>query len=335
MANPFDVQVVNPLQALLVGGQAYDSSRRSAREEQQKSALAQLLGGNAGGVSGQPGGQPDFSRAASSLAASGDLDGAVKLVTLGKAFSPESSADIQAFKMAQAQGFKGGILDFMKEKAAAGATKVTTNNSVSGGGGSDKQIFDSVEESAKAARAAATGLTGIREARAALNGGMISGFGANQNLALQKAGAALGIVDPEKIVNTETFRSAIAPQVAAMLKSTVGTTNISNSDREFAEKAAGGNITLDDKSISRLLGVMERAGAAIVNDHSRRLDAIYPNDPKFKRERALFGVNPVQVPSQQPSAPLATPQAAPRQAPDGNFYVPDPNRPGKYLQVIQ
>lgn len=337
--NPFEVQTINPLQALLVGGQAYDGAKKTAREEQQKSVLAQLLGG--AGASGQPGllpGQaPDFSRAASSLAASGDLDGAVKVATLGKAFSPESSADIQAFKMAQAQGFKGGILDFMKEKAAAGATKVTTNNSVTGGGGSDKQIFDSVEESAKAARAAATGLTGIREARSALNGGMISGFGANQNLAFQKAGAALGLVDPEKIVNTETFRSAIAPQVAAMLRSTVGTTNISNSDREFAEKAAGGNITLDDKSIGRLLGIMERAGAAIVNDHSRRLDAIYPNDPKFKRERALFGVNnPVSAPTAQPqTSPQATPQAAPRQAPDGNFYVPDPNRPGKYLQVIQ
>lgn len=27
-------------------------------------------------------------------------------------------------------------------------------------------------------------------------------------------------------------------------------------------------------------------------------------------------------------------QAAPKQAADGNFYVPDPNRPGKYLQVV-
>jgi hypothetical protein len=29
------------------------------------------------------------------------------------------------------------------------------------------------------------------------------------------------------------------------------------------------------------------------------------------------------------------PSQAPRQAPDGKFYVPDPNRPGKYLEVIQ
>lgn len=336
MANMFEVQTVNPLQALLVGDQAYQGARKNALAEQQKSTLAQLLGGGGAGVGGQPGTAPDFGRAASSLAASGDLDGAVKIATLGKALSPDTAPSVQKYQFAVKNGYKGSLLDFEKDIAQAGSTRVnTTNNVTTGGGGSDKQIFDSVEESAKAARAAATGLTGIREARNALSGGMITGFGANQNLALQKAGAALGIVDPEKIINTETFRSAIAPQVAAMLKSTVGSANISNSDREFAEKAAGGNITLDDKSINRLLGVMERAGSAVVADHTRRLDAIYPNDPKFKRERALFGVNgAASAPAAAPQQP-SMPQAAPRRAPDGNLYVPDPNRPGKYLQVVQ
>lgn len=333
MANPFEVQTINPLQALLVGGQAYDGARKSAREEQQKSVLAQLLGGG-----GQPGQAPDFSRAASSLAASGDLDGAVKVATLGKAFSPESSADIQAFKMAQSQGFKGGILDFMKQKAEAGATKVSTSNNIStGGGGSDKQIFDTVDESYKSARTAATGLAGLSEAKKALDGGIVSGAGADARLGLQKVGAFLGVSDPTSIQNTETFRAAIAPQVAAMIKATVGTANISNSDREFAQKAAGENINLDAGSIRRLVDIMERAGTGIVKGHNERLDAVYPNDPKFKRERALFSVPMQAAPSaaapQQPSS--AKPQAMPRRAPDGNLYVPDPDRPGKYLQVIQ
>ena len=336
MANPFEVQTINPLQALLVGDQAYQGARKSAREEQQKNVLAQLLGGG-GGMPGQAGQAPDFSRAASSLAASGDLDGAVKVATLGKAFSPESSADIQAFKMAQGQGFKGGILDFMKQKAEAGATKVSTSNNITtGGGGSDKQIFDTVDESYKAARTAATGLAGLSEAKKALDGGIVSGAGADARLGLQKVGAFLGVSDPTSIQNTETFRAAIAPQVAAMIKSTVGTANISNSDREFAEKAAGGNINLDAGSIRRLVDIMERAGSAIVKGHNERLDAVYPNDPKFKRERALFGV-PMQAPpstaAPQPSS--SRPQVAPRRAPDGNLYVPDPDRPGKYLQVIQ
>ena len=260
-------------------GQVYKTaSQDSARKEAL--SLANL---------GQ-GGQADYGKAIGNLAAIGDLEGAAKIAAIQKTLAPENSADIQAFKLAQSQGFKGGLLDFLKEKAAAGATKVTTNNSVSTGGGSDKQIFDSVEESAKAARTAATGLSGLREASKALDAGIISGAGADARLGLQKVGALLGVSDPGTIQNTETFRAAIAPQVAAMIKATVGTANISNSDREFAEKAAGGNINLDAGSIRRLVGIMDRAGSGIVKSHNERLDAIYPNDPKFKRERALFGV---------------------------------------------
>ena len=170
----------------------------------------------------------------------------------------------------------------------ARASKPETTVNV--GGGSDKQVFDAMDESAKQARSAITGLTGLREARAALQGGAITGFGADQRLMFTKAASALGLADSDKIVNTETFRSAIAPQVAAMVKATVGSANISNSDREFAEKAAGGTITLDGKSITRLLDIMERAGSAQVEAHQKRIDAVYPDATKNPRERALFGV---------------------------------------------
>lgn len=173
-------------------------------------------------------------------------------------------------------------------------TRVTTNV----GGGSDKQIFDAMEESAKSARSTAAGLTAIREARNAIQGGAFTGAGANQILGLQKIGAALGLSNSDKIVNTETFRSAIAPQVAAMLKNTVGTTNISNTDREFAEKAAGGNITLDERSINRLLDIMERAGTGQLESHQKKVEKIYPDAEKHGRERALFGVD-------MPAAPQA------------------------------
>lgn len=183
---------------------------------------------------------------------------------------------------------------------AAGRTQI--NNNV--GGGSDKQIFDAMDESAKAARTTAAGLTGLREARAAIEGGAITGFRADNRLSLQKAGALFGIADPGKIVNTETFKAAIAPQVAAVLKSTVGTANISNTDREFAEKAAGGNIELDEKSISRLLDIMERASVGQLEAHQKRIDKVYADPEKFGRERALFGVDMPAVPARAaPAAP--------------------------------
>jgi hypothetical protein len=83
------------------------------------------------------------------------------------------------------------------------------------------------------------------------------------------------------------------------MKATVGSTQISNADREFAERAAGGSITLDQTSISRLLGIMERASTAVIAEHNDRLDRIYPGSGKFERERAIFGLpaqpQPVQA----------------------------------------
>jgi hypothetical protein len=159
------------------------------------------------------------------------------------------------------------------------------------GGGTDKQVFDAMAAENATVRSVITGYNALSEAKKAVDSGIISGFGADNILAFQKLGAALGIADPEKIQNTETFRSAIAPQIAAMIKATVGSAQLSNADREFAEKAAGGNITLDDGSIKRLLGIMEKASRASIDSYQKRLDEVYPDTPEFARERALFGIN--------------------------------------------
>lgn len=186
-------------------------------------------------------------------------------------------------------------------KARAGAVNVG-NVTTNAGGGSDKQIFDAMDERTKTARATAEGLAGLRNARAQLEGkgGVITGAGADGRLMLQKIGAAFGVADPAAIQNTETFRAAIAPQVSSVLKATVGTANISNSDREFAERAAGGSITLDEGSIKRLLDIMERASVARLQDHQEQLEAIYPDPVANKRERALFGVR-VPLPGAPPA----------------------------------
>lgn len=179
-----------------------------------------------------------------------------------------------------------GILDYAKQLKQAGAA----TNTVNLGGGDNKQVFDAVNESAVSARAAATGLASLQEAKRAVDAGIISGAGADMRLGLQKIGAMFGVADPSVIENTETFQAAIAPQVAAMMKATVGSTQISNADREFAQKAAGGSINLDAASIKRLIGIMDRGGRAVIEAHRQRLDQVYPDGQNFGRERALFGV---------------------------------------------
>lgn len=204
--------------------------------------------------------------------------------------TPTPTDDMREYEFAQAQGYQGTFQDFMNEGRRAGATQVNL------GGGDNKQVFDAMAESAVAARSAVTGLNAVSEARKALDGGIISGAGADTRLGLQKLGAFLGVADPTIIQNTETFRAAIAPQVAAMMKATVGSTQISNADREFAEKAAGGSIALDAGSIRRLVDIMERGSKAVVQSHIDRLNQVYPEGGGFDRERALFGVQaPVQA----------------------------------------
>lgn len=218
---------------------------------------------------------------------------------------------------------------YVRQEEAAGRQPETFTNwerankragasSVNVGGGSDKQIFDAFSENTKEARAAANGLTALREARTALTaaGGAITGAGADTKLALQKIGAAFGLGDVSKIENTETFRAAIAPQVAAMLKSTVGSANISNSDRVFAEKAAGGSISLNEGSIRRLLDIMERAGEARLQLHQEQLDAVYPDAEQHKKERALFGV---KMPPKAQAAPQSQPGQPARPASKAEF----------------
>lgn len=215
-----------------------------------------------------------------------------------------------ANKDRQKQGLPPLRMDeYQMAKSRAAATNI--NNDLSGG--SSKQVFDELKERATMARSAATGLTAINQARKAVEEGGFFGAGADARLTFAKIGAALGYEDG-RITNTETFRSAIAPQVAAMLKSVAGTANLSNADREFAEKAAGGSIALDQKTITRLLDIMERGNKAIMADHQSLLDEVYPatDDRKYARERALFGIRQ-QQPATPPSAPAGATPAQPQQ----------------------
>lgn len=246
----------------------------------------------------------------------------------GQAGATTSTKDYDAYAKDERDANRQPLsrLEYEQAVRKAGAT----NTTVSVGGGDNKQVFDAMAESATSARAAMTGLASLREAKAALDAGIISGAGADWKLALQKVGAGLGVVDPTTIINTETFRSAIAPQVAAMMKATVGSTQISNADREFAEKAAGGSINLDEGSIKRLVDIMGRAGNAAIGGHMDRLNKVYPDGNGFERERALFGVD-------APAPEMATPKTGAPTAgavEDGyRFKGGDPSDPANWEQV--
>jgi len=234
--------------------------------------------------------------------------------------------DIRDYEYAKSQGYTGTLPEYQMQVRRAGATNVNT------GPGPTQAVFKEVSDRADAARTAAAALPAFAEARKAIDSGAILGAGADMRLGMQKIAGLFGL-DPAAAENTEVFRSAIAPVVLSTVKGLGAGAGISNADREFAEKAAGGNINLEPGSIRRLLDIGQRAAEARVKAHQFMLDKVYPDsDPQNAQVRALFGIElpaaPAQAAPQGPEPAALLPpqpaQAAPQAAPAKPQAGPQP-----------
>lgn len=191
-------------------------------------------------------------------------------------------------------------------------TQVTVNNAVNP---ILKGLGDQFVEGAANARSAAEQVRAIGSAREQLDrdGGIISGFRANDRLALQKVGALLGITDPSAIQNTESLKAALKPMVLEAVKG-LGS-QPSNSDRTFAEDFSGGNIALDEGSIRRIMDINERAARAKIERHNALADEMLKTQPDLGAVGPMLRINMPAAyapPAPAQSAPAAAPvQAAP------------------------
>jgi hypothetical protein len=191
-------------------------------------------------------------------------------------------------------------------------------------------ILPKLDKSQEGAMAARDDVLAISRARDQLDAdkGIISGITAGRRLDLQKIGTLFGF-DDRQVANTEAFRAAIGSRVTSIVKALGSGTAISNSDRVFAEKMSGGDIKLDESSIRRILDIGVRAAQARIAQHNTLVDRTLKSSPDLQRYGETYHVD---IPTTGKTV-AAPPVPGAKQAPDGNFYVPDPNRPGKYLQV--
>lgn len=112
---------------------------------------------------------------------------------------------------------------------------------------------------------AVVSLQGIDEARKLLDAGMATGKFANFEVGLGATLNELGIsYKQDAVENAQAFTAAQSKQVASIIKAFGAGTGLSDADREFAVKAAGGDITFNEKSIRRVLDINERASRNVL-----------------------------------------------------------------------
>lgn len=120
----------------------------------------------------------------------------------------------------------------------------------------------------------------VQQGRQLLQSGMITGFGAEF---LTQLGAALnqaGINFAEdRVANTQAFAANMAQNVGRIIKQFGAGTGLSNDDRIYATKMAGGQITLDRAAIEKILDINERAARNVIKLHNERVKGIETNIP--------------------------------------------------------
>lgn len=130
----------------------------------------------------------------------------------------------------------------------------------------------------------------IEEGRRLLKSGVITGFGASF---LTEVGAALNQAGvnfaEEPVANTQAFTANMAANVGRIIKQFGAGTGLSNADREYAEKMAGGKVTLDRKSIERILDINERMARNVISLHNRNAAKVKTNVPLTVEEPSRAG----------------------------------------------
>ncbi len=183
------------------------------------------------------------------------------------------------YEFAKSQGFKGSFEDFKRLGATNVNVSLPPQEKAFETGLGAAQAKKVIEDKAVADDARNI-ISTVQEGRRLLNSGVITGFGAEF---LTSVGAALnqaGINFAEdKVANTQAFTANMAANVGRIIKQFGAGTGLSNADREYAEKMAGGKVTLDRKAIERILDINERAARNVIALHNKNVSNVKTNIP--------------------------------------------------------
>jgi hypothetical protein len=112
----------------------------------------------------------------------------------------------------------------------------------------------------------------IDAAKRAVNGATTTGLFAKPALLAARIGTAFGVTDPKYASDPQVFMAMAGRSVMGVIKNLGSGSGISDADREYAAKAMGGDIRLDNDSINRLLDIQQRAILRGVELHNNRVE---------------------------------------------------------------
>ena len=158
----------------------------------------------------------------------------------------------------------------------------------------------SIIENRAVAQDAASIIDTVNIGRDILKGKIITGAGAdflvNFNQALKTAGVDFGYADAA--ANSQAYAANMAQNVGKIIKQFGAGTGLSDADRQYAEKMAGGKITLDAKALNKILDINERAARNVITRHNKDVEGIKTNIPlkvempAKRAEAPITAVNP-------------------------------------------
>jgi hypothetical protein len=154
-------------------------------------------------------------------------------------------------------------------------------------------ILPEIKTSMDSARAAKDEISAIHRAREQMDasGGIFSGSASEIRLKVAKAAELIGVPNTDKIANTEAFSAAIGSRVLALVKGLGSGAGISNADRAFAEKMAGGNINLNETSIRKILEIGERAARSKIDTHNTTAGKIIKSNEALQPYSDVYRVD--------------------------------------------
>ena len=119
--------------------------------------------------------------------------------------------------------------------------------------------------------------TTVQQQSGLLEGGLISGFGADVLKNIAKIGSTLGVLSPEQantLATTETFESNAGNLVAEVIKAFGSGTGLSDADRTYAKQIAAGNISMTELSMKRVLDIISRNTIQEMKDYNKKLEKL-------------------------------------------------------------